>query len=185
MAEATNKLEKLTFVGLYDAETPCAEITIQDDAGLPGVGVQTFKVGAQTIGHYCAEAMTLLISRKVKLGGWSPALKFLPKEDQISTISGLMITGAVDRLPDIHASWIRELNHLVMDNEKKLVRVTYLDRMGDPQYDVSAPDMAREDNDTTVTIQVNGHEPVSMSDKEFRDLPGKIRKMANGRGGGR
>lgn len=180
MAETTNKLEKLTFVGLYDAETPCAEITVQDDAGLPGVGVQTFKVSVQTIGHYCAEAMTLLISRRVKLGGWSPALKWLPKDDQISTVSGLMITGAVDRLPNIHADWIREVNHLVIEHEKKLVRVTYLDRAGDPQYDVSAPAPSKAD-DTTVTIQVNGHEPVTMSDQELRDLPGKIRKMANGR----
>jgi hypothetical protein len=124
--------------------------------------------------------MTLLISRRVKLGGWSPALKWLPSEDQISTVSGLFITGAVDRLPNIHADWIREVNHLVMEHEKQLVRVTYLDRMGDPQYDVSAPAPSKSD-DTTVTIQVNGHKPVTMSDQEFRDLPGKIRKIANGR----
>lgn len=180
MAEATNKLEKLTFVGLYDAETPCAEITVQDDAGLPGVGVQTFKVSVQTIGHYCAEAMTLLISRRVKLAGWSPALKWLPSEDQISTVSGLFITGAVDRLPNIHADWIQEVYHLVQDHEAKLVRVTYLDRAGDPKYTASMPADVPSD-DTKVTIQVNGNEPVTMSDKAFRDLPGKIRKMANGR----
>lgn len=180
MAEATNKLEKLTFVGLYDAETPCAEITVQDDAGLPGVGVQTFKISVQTIGHYCAEAMTLLISRRVKLGGWSPALKWLPKDDQISTVSGLFITGAVDRLPNIHADWIREVNHLVMDHEKKLVRVTYLDRAGDPQYDVSAPAPSKSD-DTTLTISVDGKKPVTLTDQTLRDLPGQLRKIANGR----
>lgn len=32
-----------------------------------------------------------------------------------------------------------------------------------------------------VTISVDGQRPVSMTDKQFRDLPGKIRKLANGR----
>jgi len=39
--------------------------------------------------------------------------------------------------------------------------------------------------ESTLTISVDGKKPVTLTDKELRELPGKLRKMANGRGGGR
>ncbi len=180
MAEESNKLERLVFVGLYDSETEVAEVTMQDPAGLPGVAVQTFKVGVQTVAHYCAEAWTLLIARRVKLGGWSPALDWLPTDPQVSTIAGLTITGAVNRLPEIHADWIRDVNKLLMGHEAQFAKVTYLDGRPDPK---PSPGPSSRD-DTTLTISVDGKKAVPLTDKQFRDLPGKIRKLAKGRQAG-
>lgn len=180
MAEATNKLEKLTFVGLYDRTSNVAEITAQDPSGLPGVGITTFTIDVETVAHYCAEAWMLLVVRRIKLGmmAFKPDLPWLPDGNQVTTEAGLTITAAVDRLPGLHEEWKDEIEQLLYANENKLIKVVYANG-GVSETKPAAEPKPKSEN--TLTISVDGNKPVTLTDQELRDLPGKLRKLANGR----
>jgi len=154
MAEATNKLEKLTFVGLYDRLSNVAEITAQDPSGLPGVGITTFTLDVETIAHYCAEAWMLLVVRRIKLGmmAFKPDLPWLPDDNQVTTEAGLTITAAVDRLPALHEEWKDQIEALIYANENKLVKVVYAN--GGISETKPVPESSPID-DSTVTISVD------------------------------
>lgn len=182
MAEATNKIEKLTFVGLYDRLSNVAEITAQDPSGLPGVGITTFTLDVETVAHYCAEAWMLLVVRRIKLGmmAFKPDLPWLPEDNQVTTEAGLTITAAVDRLPELHEEWKDQIEALIYANENKLVKVVYAN--GGISETRPADEPRNEEHSVTMSA---GGKSVTLKNTDINTLTKALGKVANGRGGGR
>lgn len=191
MAEA-NKQEKLGFVRLYNAHLPLAAVEIQNPSALKGIGTIRYDIGLVYVAHYCWEAGLLLVSQHIEdaPAGW------IDREHVNAAMSSHACateTAAVDRIVQMKSEvWAHAHGRVKAAIIKhKPLRVVDYDADGviqeDPEpeeHDVTLrgdPAPEPRPDEITTTISVNGARAVPLTDKQFRDLPGKIRKLANGR----
>lgn len=180
MADDTNKPEKLGFVRLYNTRLPIAKVEVQHPNALRGIGTIKSEVNLSFIAHYCWEGKLLLVSEQIM----GAPVDWLDKEHdspRISSHACATETVAVDRIIRMKGEAWEQAHRRVESAiaKHKPLRAIRFDCDGVIQEDPEPePGKAEE---STVSIQVNGERPVTMSDKQFRDLPGKIRKLASSR----
>lgn len=191
MAEA-NKPEKLGFVRLYNTRLPLAAVEVQKPGALKGIGTMRHDISLVYVAHYCWEGGLLLVSQHIDdaPAGW------LDREHTSPAMTSHVCateTAAVDRIVRMKGeAWENAHDRVEAAIGKNgLVSVTRYDADGviqeDPEpeeHDVTLrgdPATEPRPDEITTTISVNGARAVPLTDKQFRDLPGKIRKLANGR----
>jgi len=195
MAEA-NKPEKLGFVRLYNTRLPLAAVEVQKPGALKGIGTMRHDIVLVYVAHYCWEGGLLLVSQHIDdaPAGW------LDREHTSPAMTSHVCateTAAVDRIIRMKGdAWENAHDRVeAAIGKNKPVSVTRYDADGvireDPEpeeHDVTLrgdPAPEPRPDEITTTISVNGARAAPLTDKQFRDLPGKLRKLANGRGGGR
>lgn len=174
MSEDNNKLEKATFILIYDREIDTVTVT-RRKAGALDLGENTREastVQACIETHYCFERRALMIERTVRnTEYWK--LPWAP-ERKLEIVGGLTISDAVEEVVTRANEWRDEVTALVNENAPG----------GKLQEGNEEP--AAEGEVNSVTLSANG-KSVTMSAKNVADatrkIEGVVKKIKASKGG--
>lgn len=114
-----NKLEKLTFVTLFDRPLQVCVLSRDQAGGLPGIAKETSELFARFQASYCAENMVLLVTRTAYDSRYWE-FKWLP-DKSIQTITGLDISAAVEKIYVESRAWQEQIEKLAFANIPELM----------------------------------------------------------------
>jgi len=109
-----NKLEKATFIRLYERAFDVCSLNRDKPGSLPGMARESSSVFARFGAHYCAETMVLLVERKATNSAYWK-LDWLPKKT-LETVGGLSISDAVDTIFTKARAWKDDVTNIVEAN---------------------------------------------------------------------
>lgn len=182
-SEETNKIEKATFVTLYDKRADVATCKRQKPGALPGL-CETHDVKAVLKAHFCPESHILLFEKAVEFpGSWE--CNWVP-ERKLETLTIWNVTAAVDRITaymatledDTAALVAKHTNDGWVGTRPDIVRTLDGHSVDDAVFE-PAPSVLQEGT-IEISTSLPGHEPVTMTNSAFTSAVEQMNKLGIG-----